>query len=94
MTDKITTINDFAVLLKEVVDDKRVITDLDILEGFSHDTSLCIARKPDIVVKALSTQEVSETVKLANEHGIPVTPRSSKVGFLRRGDSGAGRDHH
>ncbi len=61
MTDQITTINDFAVLLKEAVDEKRVITDPDILEGFSHDTSLCIARKPDIVVKALSTKEVSET---------------------------------
>jgi len=85
MTDQITTINDFAVLLKEAVDEKRVITDPDILEGFSCDTSLCTARKPDIVVKALSTKEVSETVKLANLHGIPVTPRSSKVGFYGAG---------
>ena len=85
MTDQITTINDFAVLLKEAVDEKRVITDPDILKGFSHDTSLCTARKPDIVVQALSTKEVSETVKLANLHGIPVTPRSSKVGFYGAG---------
>jgi len=85
MTDQITTINDVAALLKEIVDDKRVIIDPEVLEEFSRDTSLCTARKPDVVVKALSTQEVSEIVKLANGHGIPVTPRSSKTGFYGAG---------
>ncbi len=85
MTDQITTINDFAVLLKEAVDEKRVITDPEVLEGFSRDTSLCTARKPDIVVKALSTQEVSETVKLANEHVFRLHRGVPRSGFTARG---------
>jgi len=85
MTTQITTINDVVALLKEVVDDSRVIIAPEELEEFSRDTSFCTARKPDIVVKALSSQEVSEIVKLANEHGIPVTPRSSKFGFYGAG---------
>jgi FAD/FMN-containing dehydrogenase len=85
MTNQITTINDVAALLEKAVDADRVITDPDVLKSFSRDTSLCLARKPDIVVKALSTKEVQAVVKLANEHNLPVTPRSSKVGFYGAG---------
>ncbi len=85
MANQVTTINEVVALLKGAVDESRVITDPDVLENFSRDTSLCEARKPDIVVRALSTKEVQEVVKLANEHGLPVTPRSSKTGFYGAG---------
>ncbi|MGI5850371.1 MAG: FAD-binding oxidoreductase, partial [Christensenellales bacterium] len=36
-----------------------------------------IVRKPDIVVMAQTTEEVSRIVKAANKHGVPITPKGA-----------------
>lgn len=85
MTSQIETMKDVATLLEEVLDPERVLTDPDAVGRFSRDTSFCPPRKPDVVVQVKTTQEVQAVVKLANAHGLPVTPRSSKTGFYGAG---------
>ncbi|EAX48020.1 FAD linked oxidase domain protein [Thermosinus carboxydivorans Nor1] len=51
--------------------------------GYSYDSSfvpLVPANNPDVVVRPLTTEEVSKVMALANEHGIPVTPRGAASG--------------
>ena len=64
---------------------ERVLSDRETITQYSHDTSLAHARKPAVVVRVKSTAEVQQVVKYANEHSIPVTPRSSGVGFYGAG---------
>jgi glycolate oxidase len=37
---------------------------------------------PDVVVHAQSTEDVSKTLRFANEHKIPVTPQGARVGYV------------
>ena len=51
--------------------------------GYSYDASfvpLLPANKPDLVVRPLTTQEVSRVMAVACEHEIPVTPRGAASG--------------
>lgn len=51
--------------------------------GYSYDSSfvpLLPANKPDLVVRPITTAEVSAVMALANEQGIPVTPRGAASG--------------
>jgi glycolate oxidase len=51
--------------------------------GYSYDSScvpLLPANKPDLVIRPLTTEEVSRVMAVAGEHGIPVTPRGAASG--------------
>jgi len=51
--------------------------------GYSYDSSfipLLPANKPDLVVRPLTTEEVSRVMAVACEHEIPVTPRGAASG--------------
>lgn len=78
------SIND-AILskLRAVVGKEHVLTsDLDRF-GYSYDSSpipLTPANKPELVVRPRTTTEVSSVMKIAFEHGIPVTPRGAASG--------------
>ncbi|MBP2666388.1 MAG: D-lactate dehydrogenase (cytochrome) [Firmicutes bacterium] len=69
--------------LREIVGKDHVLTaDLERF-GYSYDSSpvaLATANKPDIVVRPRTVEEVSGVMKLAFEHGIPVTPRGASSG--------------
>lgn len=67
--------------LKSIVGKDKVLTDEATLERYSKDESCQPAKRPDCVVLVKSTEEVQKVVKLANEHSLPVVPRSSPVGF-------------
>jgi len=62
--------------LAKIVGEKNVITDKEALEDYSHDETPLYRSMPDVVVKPISTTEISEIMKLAYENTIPVTPRS------------------
>ena len=61
------------------------------LVSYSSDASQFMAA-PDCAVWPRDTEQVSRIVALANEHGVPVTPRESGTGLcgLGRGPPGAG----
>jgi glycolate oxidase len=67
----------------DIVGKENVLTsDLDRF-GYSYDASfipLLPANKPDIVVRPLTTEEVSRVMAVANAHHIPVTPRGAASG--------------
>jgi glycolate oxidase len=51
--------------------------------GYSYDSSfvpLLPANKPDIIVRPVTTDEVSRLLAIANEYAIPVTPRGAASG--------------
>jgi glycolate oxidase len=51
--------------------------------GYSYDSSfvpLSADHRPDLVVRPLTTEEVSRVLAIANRHGIPVTPRGAGSG--------------
>ena len=85
MANELSTMKDIISKLEALVDSDRIIIDPDVLDGYGSDTSLSPARRPDVAVKVRSTEEVQTVVKFANEHRIPVTPRSSGIGFYGAG---------
>lgn len=73
---------DLEFLKNLIKDDQRVIHDSDIKEEYSHDELGDTANYPDVVVRALSSEEVSEVMKYAYKNNIPVTPRGSGTGLV------------
>ncbi|MEI6127378.1 MAG: FAD-binding oxidoreductase [Pseudomonadota bacterium] len=85
MAELLSTVKEVAGKLTDIVGSTRVFTDEAMLRKYAQDTSYGPARKPDVVVQVLTTAEVQSIVKLANENSVPVTPRSSEVGFYGAG---------
>jgi len=66
--------------LSRMVGDQNVSTDPIELYLYSMDVSVRFQHRPDIVVRPRSVEQISNIVKLANERGIPVTPRGAGSG--------------
>jgi FAD/FMN-containing dehydrogenase len=60
------------------------------LAGYAADESFVAPRSPSLVAFPGSAEEVQAIMKYANETKIPVTPRSSRVGFNGAGIPGQG----
>ena len=67
--------------LTAICGEKNVSSSPEDLEKYSHDEVPEEKKHPEIVVKPASAQEVSEIMKLANEHMLPVTPRGGGTGL-------------
>ncbi|MBN2062940.1 MAG: FAD-binding oxidoreductase [Deltaproteobacteria bacterium] len=68
--------------LKSVTAQDRVYRGEDIKEEYSHDEAPEYGRyMPDVVVEALTTEEVSKIMKFAYDNCIPVTPRGAGTGL-------------
>jgi len=67
--------------IKLIVGEDAVITQHADLEKYSHDETEDLHYYPEVVVKPKTPQEVSELMKLCNEHHIPVTPRGAGTGL-------------
>ncbi len=69
-------------ILKDVVGPENVRVEEDYLERYSKDeTSLLKPSKPDVVVFAENTVQVSKILKIANDRMIPVVPRGAGTGL-------------
>ncbi len=71
--------------LASIVGSDNVSGDPDVLEKYSKDYSFVQARMPSCVAFPKKTEEIQGIVKYANEHLIPVTPRSSTISFYGAG---------
>ncbi|MDV7340774.1 FAD-linked oxidase C-terminal domain-containing protein [Terasakiella sp. A23] len=65
---------DFLATLKVLTAEDRVSTSQALREQHGTDESYHKAKAPDVVVFTLSTEEVSNIVKLCAEHNVPVIP--------------------
>jgi len=68
-----------------IVGAEYVVDNPETLEKYSRDYSLVQPRMPSYVVFPKNTEEIQGVVKYANEHLIPVTPRSSGISFYGAG---------
>jgi glycolate oxidase len=68
--------------LESILGAKNVILDKEKMENYSHDeTPEEYAHMPEVVITPTTTEQISEVMKLANKHLIPVTPRGAGSGL-------------
>jgi glycolate oxidase len=67
--------------IKKIVGDNHVFVDKETLYNYSHDETEDLSFLPDIVVKPATPEQISEILKICNEHKIPVTPRGAGTGL-------------
>jgi glycolate oxidase len=68
--------------LREVTSEERVYVGDEINEDFSHDELAGEHSYPEVMVEAVSTEEVSQIMKYAYDNNIPVTPRGQGTGLV------------
>lgn len=69
--------------LERALGASRATADRAVREQNAHDESPVMPRLPDIVVRAETAQHIQTTLRIAEAHGVPVTPRAggtSRVG--------------
>jgi glycolate oxidase len=68
--------------LTAIVGKRGIITDKDVMVGYSHDESpITKPHAPQVVVKPGDSQTVAKLLVLANKKRIPVTPRGGGTGL-------------
>jgi len=69
--------------LEELVGPENLVCDPEKMADYSHDEFSLhdIRRTPEAVVKPQRTEEVAAVLKLADEEGIPITPRGGATGL-------------
>jgi glycolate oxidase len=66
---------------KNIAGDAYVLTDEESLHHYAHDETENLLFLPDIVIKPRTAEEISEIMKICNQHRIPVTPRGAGTGL-------------
>jgi len=67
--------------LRQIVGADNVLTDAHDMEPYSHDEVVGLRADPEVVVRATSTEQVSQIFQLAQRERIPVTPRGAGMGL-------------
>ncbi len=67
--------------LCQIVGAENVLLDAEALERYSHDETVGLRAQPEVVVRATSTAQVSQVLKLAQRERVPVTPRGAGYGL-------------
>lgn len=67
--------------LQEIVGTSFVFTDVDILQKYGHDETEDYIYPPHVVVKPITSHEIANIMKLANEYKIPVVPIGGQTGL-------------
>ncbi len=68
--------------IKSVIPAGRIYIGKEINEDYSHDELGDVHHYPDVLVEALSAQEISQILRYANENLIPVVARGSGTGLV------------
>ena len=68
--------------LRTLVDADRILVGDEISEDYSHDELGTVANYPEVLMRVLSTEEVSAIMKYAYEQNIPVVVRGSGTGLV------------
>ena len=76
------SVEDYNNILSLINDRDRVLYGENISEDYSRDELGSVRVMPNVVVQALSSEEVSKVMKYAYDNNIPVTPRGSGTGLV------------
>ncbi len=75
-------INDlFLSELKKITGSEAVFIDDENLNKYGRDETEDLFFSPDVVVKPINSKQISEILKLCNQHLVPVTPRGGGTGL-------------
>ena len=66
---------------KSLLGEEFVLTDAESLEKHGHDETEHLLFLPQVVVRPRTTEEISQIMRICNEHLIPVTPRGAGTGL-------------
>ncbi|QYJ68365.1 FAD-binding oxidoreductase [Flavobacterium litorale] len=69
------------VQLENIVGQSFLFLDIETRTHYGHDETEDYSFPPSVVVKPANTQEISEIMKLANTHKIPVVPIGARTGL-------------
>lgn len=58
-----------------------VLLDEESLNNYGHDETEHLSFPPEVVIRPRTTAEISEIMKICNQHRIPVTPRGAGTGL-------------
>lgn len=64
-----------------IVGEAYVFLDDEVLNQYAHDETEDLHFLPEVVIKPKTAEEVSEILKICNQHRIPVTPRGGGTGL-------------
>lgn len=67
--------------ISAIVGAENCFVDADQLEKYSHDETEDLVHYPEVVARPGNTEQISQLMKLCNEHFIPVTPRGGGTGL-------------
>ncbi len=67
--------------ISAIVGAENCFVDADQLEKYSHDETEDLVHYPEVVTRPVNTEQISQLMKLCNEHFIPVTPRGGGTGL-------------
>lgn len=73
-----------AAILKElelICGSQYVFIDEEVRKHYSHDYTEDLSFMPEVVIKPANADQISQVMKLANSHLIPVTPRAAGTGL-------------
>jgi glycolate oxidase len=76
--------SDIVAALRRIVGQGNVFfgsEDAERMEPYTHDEVVGLHATPEVVVRATSTQQVAEILKLAQRERVPVTPRGAGYGL-------------
>lgn len=73
---------DIKALQNIIRDPSRVYIDQEIHEDYTHDELHSLVAVPEVLIEAVTTDEVSSVMRYAYEHEIPVTPRGQGTGLV------------
>jgi glycolate oxidase len=66
---------------RKIAGNANVIVDEETLLQYAHDETENLVFLPEVVIKPRTAGEISEILKICNEHKIPVTPRGAGTGL-------------
>ena len=82
MTNNLSTLNDVLVrAFTNIVGEQNIFVDDISMQKYGRDETEDLFYPPQVVVTPGTSQEISELMKLCNEHQIPVTPRGAGTGL-------------
>jgi glycolate oxidase len=73
---------DIAYLKSVVEPTGKVVPREQIHEDYSHDEMGAVHQFPDLLIEAVSTEQVAAVLRYANERRLPVTPRGQGTGLV------------
>jgi glycolate oxidase len=66
---------------RQILGNSYVLQDNESLQIYSHDETEELSYPPEVIIRPRTAEEISEIMKICNQHRIPVTPRGAGTGL-------------